>query len=186
MKTFKTILSEPFDLSKFNPISASEDVTIMKPNGGLWCSDADEDGRTPWHSFSGFGLYEYDVDFEDDACVLVIDSKGDYLSILESYSHVVHSNENDELVSLLESSGADKSILSLLGYDKTRLDFVAVAEDFDALYLTLDGLRELGRPSFNSDDATTNFHGWDVPTLLVFNIEKVSVCPSKRVGTEQH
>lgn len=151
---------DSFDPNAFEPVQNRDSSFFTKPEGGLWASQyRDETGNhSDWEKWSAseeFGLNRLNegVTFSvsDDARVLTVSSREDYLSLLDSYGRS-------------EDSASERIP-----------DWEAIAKDFDAFVLTPEGLYE--NSVFGIEDGDPhrreNLSGWDVSSLIVFNPDVV-------------
>lgn len=123
-----------------------------KPSGGLWASPVNSEfGWKDWCNeelfFKHSGLSEgFTWELSDQAKVLVLRNSNDRDLLPERYFL-----ENDEWEELI---------------GKKRLNFERLSEDYDALFLTYSGLRDLS-------DYYSGFSTWDCESILVFNKEVI-------------
>lgn len=148
-----------FDISKVAPV---RNGNFYKPSGGAWLSPYADDGRTEWARFGDVADYApakrsttvTDVALVPNARVLVIDSRDDFINVVEAHSYVYENELNRHLEE-----------------DKRLLDFESIARDYDAIWVTQRGVNTNqlipahGQPTLGP---------WDIPSVLVLNRDAVA------------
>lgn len=125
---------------KFKPV---ENRAWVKPLGGLWTSPIGSDYE--WKD-TGFKLCDesncFTVCLKMDAKVFMIDSLEDLMNAPLMWGDY--------------------------GIPRKVLDFEAIAEQYDAIWLTGKGLGE------THDSFPTNLFGWDCESVLILNADCIS------------
>ena len=139
---FKELKRELFD----EPLNGN---ALNKPKGGLWASSFIDDRRiSHWHyACSDMELdkeLNYGVKFnlKQDARVYVIDNEENALEFFDKYNEIRYSSRLSDI------------------------DWKKVREDYDAVYLTHNGLRET-KFSFTA----MTFCGWDCESIVILNFD---------------
>jgi hypothetical protein len=126
---------------------------LNKPTGGIWSSpvESEWDWKT-WclsENYNTKNLKKWTkFILKPETKVLTINSKEDYKNALEKYR------------------------------SEQGLDWVKIAGDYNAFYLTLEGLYS-NRNFCNSDPG---FCAWDVETLVVFDFDKIIITDDNRIA----
>lgn len=174
--------SEPFDVVKFEPVTrvpAEYLAMYTKPNGGLWTTPLNEVAGivcNSWVAFHGTRRFDrplWEIHPQPGAKVFVVDHPDDLADAVRRYPDPRNTIET-----------FDPDVAFRLP-DSALVDWPAMAQDFDAFYLTTDGVRHLNSPDPMA--SLTNFRGrrtslgqhlalWDVITVLWLN-------PAFTVGT---
>lgn len=182
---FRTALGKPFSDKLFHPVTDAKDFLTGKPLGGLWFSPVEENNLTSWQAFienTGIrdDVHVYNAEFTDDFKMLTIDSLDDLMQALDIYG--VSRELEDDYKLLLELDIALSKFLAPIsevnhGFEKKWFDYSKLAEDFDAINLTWQGLYAAKSITFGAEQDIQNFHFWDVPTLLVFKLDHIRCTP---------
>jgi hypothetical protein len=135
---------DKFDKDLFVPI---RNFVFVKPIGGLWASPINSNyGWKDWCLEKHYCIPKLDKFFSFklniNAEIFIINSKRDLHSLPVYY--------NESL----------KFGLKEIPF----LDFELISKNYDALWLTNDGIKAVHDPM-----DLLNLHGWDVESLLVFN-----------------
>lgn len=159
---------EPLSRGRFEPIGPVP-LEIMagytKPTGGLWCAPAARAGRhrqiigTDWTTREG-GDYPFTlVKPHRNTRVAVIDSRADLSAIIARFPDTRAGRYADPV-----PAGCHRDIWGRLRQGvrpPNRVDWPALAAEVDAVFLTINGVRQLNLPH---DEP--HLWGWDVPTIL--------------------
>ena len=156
MKTMNINITTGF---KFNRDLFKSDIRncsgLNKPNGGLWGSpENSEYGWIDWCDSEGFkkngGIEVYfKWRFKDTAKILKINSKEDYLKILETYQKKI---ENPYLPTTYQF-----------------IDWKELSKTYDGFHLTYNGFCELRRNIY------WGFNSWDCESIIAFNLEQIEL-----------
>jgi hypothetical protein len=133
-----------FDITKFEPIGNIRGS--VKPRGGLWSSPVDSEwGWKQWCESEGYSQVEKGTEFrfklKEGSKVYRIDSIGDLLSVPYRLT--------------------DPYTLRLWG---PVIDFEKMAEQYDAIHLTVGGERVT---RYSDYEFGMSLYGWDCETLLI-------------------
>lgn len=144
---------QPFDPDR---IEAPRNDNWCKPSGGAWLSPYADDGRSHWETYIDQNRYTaldgsrpQDVNVCDEARVLVINSREDFLNAIEAHSYVYVSALNRDS-----------------DMDHRLLDFEAIAVTYDAVWITQAGVNANQIPARRNQPV---LGPWDIPTVLVLN-----------------
>lgn len=135
--------SQPFDPDLVEPVTNRD---WGKPAGGLWLSPGSPDSESKWDEFRRLSEYgstnthRSPVGLSAEARVLVVDSRHDFWSALTSYRG-----------------------------DHDHFDFEAMAHDYDALWVTSDGIKANHLVAGEPD-----LYGWDFETVLVLRDDNLT------------
>lgn len=133
--------------------------TRNKPKGGLWTSP--EDSEWGWKDFvinEKFQESKYLgkvtlITLKSDAKIYKIQNKEDYLKCPLRDREMDISFELDAIYSKLQ-----------------YIDFEKLSEEYDALWVTKEVLNVLGTFGVLDDFSLGPLYGWDVETVLLFNL----------------
>lgn len=163
----------PLDLAKFEPVTRVPGWYIAmytKPQGGLWTTPLQEHDGILCNSWvSGHGGRSKDGDLWEvlpdlDAKVYVVSNPLDLAEAIKTYPDP--RNTGPWLDRGHRSTPREVALI----------DWPAMAKDFDAFYLTTEGVRYLNRPYYDFEPHAVRPSGrrrlpehlalWDVPTVL--------------------
>lgn len=129
----------------FNPVKNNN--CWIKPFGGLWCSEYNENTISSWYEWCkresfkectlDFGVV---FDIKENAKIFVIDKYTDLLRLLEEYE------------------------LKSISYSICSIDFEKLSKDYDAIKLTENGEHE-------TRFSTPSLYGWDIESMLIMNFD---------------
>lgn len=143
---------DTIDLNKFQKIKNSR--SRNKPIGGLWTSPVNSEYG--WKDFVESESYKKDRYLND--CVLI--SLKDSAKIFK-----IDSNQDFKEAPKRSTEIGETDWYPPIKY----LDFEKLAEDYDALWLTYNGVKDLSY--FDGDLLIGDLYGWDVETVLLFNLD---------------
>ena len=180
-----TTLEGGYDESKhISPRNADGELTWTKPYGGLWLATQTENGDDGWNRLLGDGeanpVNKTAVTFKDDAKVAVITNKEDYRKILDAYPHY----QNLEATSDTESEMYGSMVYSSINPDGTSrrgIDYEAMSKDYDAVFVTWQGLGSAGRFTTGPEGMGTDvsLYIWDIESVFVLNKDAIKTSPTK-------
>jgi len=140
--------SSRFDRDRFTPIKNDKMSLINKPLGGLWTSPINS--RYGWREYcleNEFNLNKLEESFcitlKETAKILIIDSA----ETLEEMPLIV-----DNFFDFIFATRP-----------KVVINFEELAKQYEAIWLTLKGLREMDWVS------PLNLYGWDCESILIMN-----------------
>lgn len=129
--------TKEYNSDKFYPI---KNISWNKPSGGLWTSPLN----------SKYGWKQWNEDSQFRKCT-------DYIKLeLKPDSKVFVINTMEDLV-----GHSTREVMDRYCY----LDFEKMSKEYDAIWLTLDGLKNTG--GFNNIKYST--YGWDCESVLILN-----------------
>jgi len=148
---------EKFDEIKNQPCS-------NKPIGGLWASPIINDDKyiCSWerwciqNSFDGLSEDFILFNLENNANIYTLDKQEDLVILIKNYTEV----------NPFESFGYSHK--DYLPKAFTYPNYEEIAKDYDGIYLTESGIRELRLPLKKWE---YNLYGWDCSSLVLFNLE---------------
>lgn len=141
-----------FDMSKFRTPMTSATISLTKPSGGFWASPAKS--TIGWIDLLREHAANKLIDYEEYA---EIAKDYFFFELLVPKDRCFIINTEKDLNSL--------PTIDLVGrlFGAKCLDYVAINKEYDAIYLTKEGL-ELTRES-----KPLNTQGWDCESVLILN-----------------
>lgn len=175
----------PFDKSKLQTVSM---ILHPKPHGGLWTSPVEDDSLTSmvalqssWTQWAknGHGVGEHQtILYSEPARVAVVDSYEDQLRLIENYpvDRLKLSPQEQDTYELFMSI----SIPDGFSFFLPQIDWVALSQDADAVYLT-----KRGNASAKQHALTSAFSGWDCESVLWLQPQLLEQTHSIKSNTPQ-
>ena len=177
MQTFEFYNQKCYDPNQFVDTSDAEikveNLTMYKPDGGLWASPVEEDEtieRWPdWVKSAGldgrFGNrlgHKMTFGLEEWTKLLVINSYQDLLNVAQKYQLT-----KEMLKDLLDYEAYTSiSRLSIVEKEKGMINWRAIATDYDAVLATNKAVKESSACSYWH---SANLYSWDTASLVVFH-----------------
>jgi len=156
----------------------NDDLTWTKPRGGLWLATVNDEGENSWSANSEqetpIGFSTTPLRFKDDAKIIKINSKKEYLKVLAAFPHTpAKVNLTDSQVQVYAGRGV--SSVNADGSGKRGIDFEALSKSYDAVLVTWAGLYESGRanstPKAMGKDVS--LYSWDIESVFVLNKDAI-------------
>jgi hypothetical protein len=182
---YRTTLKGGFNRKKILPVqNPNGELSWSKPHGGMWMATIDESGMDSWNELLGSdsdmlqGTSSTDMKFNDNARVMFINSREDYLQALEQYPYY-QTVEVDESLATLITGGRMASYWTVNNdlTPKRMLNYELIAQDFDAIMLSYEGLYDCGRGDYfeNVMGTDMSLYAWDIESCYVLNGHAVEV-----------
>lgn len=151
--------AEPFSRSRVEPIKAAVDSVVLKPlSGGLWCCPLRSSTLIPGAVWTDWAL-DYNNEFVPLQLIRARNSAR--VLVVENIRH---------LRAMLERWPADLEINARLPefLQRRQLDWPALAQDVDAVWLTAKGNSNLRHTHFEGN-MKASIYGWDTETVFFLN-----------------
>lgn len=145
-----------------------------KPLGGLWCSP--EIGEYTWKDFVESENYKKDYYFSNlvlltlkkSSKIYKINGIKDFMDCINQYPFSANSD-------ILIENYDDKYLNDIFDI-RYLIDYEELSKNYDAIWITMNALIELENEFFNKrieigeKPCFNPLHGWDVETVLLFNL----------------
>lgn len=154
---FLTIGKKEFNRELLN--NAKLEVMFKKPKGCFWGSlyTPKKLYKSDWCRWveqnmpDGYYTYGITYSLADTAKILTLENIDDFNKMLDRYG--ASENSNDLFVKKIVE------ISDSLGLSENIIDWLRIAEDYDAVHLTTEGARKL----------YFELYGWDCGSIAIFN-----------------
>ncbi len=162
-KEYITIGIKTITKELFRNVLRPLDNQTFRPDGGLWASDYRPYTISPWLQYLINNQEYYSHKDINNATIFELKKEANILTI----------NDHVTLKNIIEKYPSYHHSLNYLYGDKSSINFELLSRDYDGLYLNYINLYIY--------DMTRIFRGWNVNTLLLFNLDMIDNCKSVKI-----